>query len=111
MRRSYLPGLLLPTVALAAGLAACTAAPVVDDRTRALVGPVEAGRTTRQQIEARYGAPIDTFEHDRIAAWLLVERDDEMRSALYPDHRGGFNLMIEFGDDDTVERHAIIAVR
>lgn len=91
--------------------AGCTAVPVVDDNIRALVGHLSTGHTSRHDIESRYGGPINTYEEGRIAAWLLVERDGELRIATGLDHRGGFNLMLDFGDDDVVDRYNIVAVR
>jgi len=118
---------LVPTrvrfLVLALGLAlasGCVDPGVMQERTRAfesgLLGPIQEGRTTRQEILLHLGAPSAAFEGGRILTYdFVMEPSGEWRrvgatavsgwSYAWPRTT---SLVLVFGSEDRLIRHSLV---
>ncbi len=99
---------------------ACVSPSVRQEKARAfetgLLGPIEDGRTTRQEVLLRLGSPSSAFEGGRILTYdFVVDLDGEWRRAgsgrasdwAYP-HPRTASLVLVFGPDDRLVRHSLV---
>ena len=114
--RALLP---MPTLGLALGIA-CVSPSARQEKAQtfeaALLGPIQDGRTTRQEVLLRLGTPTATFEGGRILTYDFVAgQDGEWHRAgsgqasdwAYP-HPRTSSLVLVFGPDDRLVRHSLV---
>jgi hypothetical protein len=104
---------------LALGVA-CVSPAAMQEKARAfeagLLGPIQDGRTTRQEVLLRLGTPSSTFEGGRILTYdFVVDPAGEWRRArgsqagdwIHPHPRTSC-LVLVFGPDDRLVRHSLV---
>jgi hypothetical protein len=104
---------------LALGVA-CVSPGVRQEKARTfevgLLGPLQDGRTTRQEVLLRLATPSSTFEEGRILIYdYVLDPDGEWRRTgvgrtsdwSYP-HPRTSSLVLVFGPDDRLVRHSLV---
>ncbi len=107
------------SMALALGVA-CVSPSARQEKARTfeagLLGPIQDGRTTRQEVLLRLGTPTSAFEGGRILTYdFVVDLNGEWRRAggggasdwTYP-HPRTSSLVLVFGPDDRLVRHSLV---
>ena len=104
---------------LALGLA-CVSPAAMQEKARTfeagLLGPLQDGQTTRQELLLRLGTPSSAFEGGRILTYdFVTDPNGEWRRAgsghasdwLHP-HPRSLSLVLVFGADDRLVRHSLV---
>lgn len=89
-------------------------ATVTPSSSRTWLTFLEDGRTTRETIVHQLGAPLGTYDGERILSYTLGGDKDEgyivvNASIASPDTK--YNLVLVFDEHDVLARHALIRIR
>ena len=115
------PRALLPMLSLGLALGvACVSPSARQEKARAfeagLLGSIQDGQTTRQEVLLRLGTPSSAFEGGRILTYdFVMNLDGEWQRAgsgqvsdwAYP-HPRLASLVLVFGPDDRLVRHSLV---
>jgi len=90
--------------------AGCATRGAVDDPALiAKLGFIRPGGANRAEVEARLGAPVQSFEGGRLVMYLVGERDDGRLSTIAGlPHGFAYTLFIEYAPDETIARRALL---
>lgn len=92
--------------------AGCSDVVPVDEQTLSEAFPfIRDGRTKKQEVLGRLGAPDNQYESGRIITYLagMDDRSGHWRVGLY--FRARYTLVLVFGPDDLLERHSLVRER
>jgi hypothetical protein len=98
----------LACIVLAGVLSACstTVERVTDPAKLKGLAFLQPGTTQRQEVEARFGPPLNVYEKDRVATYRVEQSKDGFRATL--DFRSGYSLVLHYRADDVLERWSLV---
>lgn len=99
----------LAVIAMLTALTGCAAprGPIDDPAMTAKLGFIQAGASTRAEVEARLGPPKQTYEGGRVATYVVAERDGRLTTGPSPGQV--YTLVIEYAADGIIARRSLVA--
>jgi hypothetical protein len=105
----FLGRALVSVVMLAAmyGCASPRAAVEPESSLQRQLGFVRSGDASRAYVETRLGAPVSVYESGRVVSYALYWHDDRFMLDEIPGSEC-YGLVIAYGADDRIARHALV---
>jgi len=94
----------------AAAIAGCSATiqSIGKGSARELVPFIEDGKTTRADVVAKLGNPVDTFEQGKIVTYRMRPTGDGLSVAGSLDKDASYELVLSFDERNVLRRHNLL---
>ena len=96
---------LVACVALLVGCA--TRGPVDDPDLIGKLGFLQAGASTRVEVEGRLGPPVHMYEADRVATYVVSQKEGRLTTEASP-YGNNYTLVIEYAPDGRIARRSLV---